>query len=85
MVEESWQRIGVELGELQPFVIWSASQPVETQLENARDGWREVVQFVHGLGPTKRVNIHGKMTPIWSEAPLDKDGRPMIRHQSTLR
>lgn len=34
-----------------------------------------------GLGPTERVKIHGKTTPIRSKAPLDKDGRPMIHHQ----
>lgn len=43
MVEESWWRIGIELGELQRFVIWLMSRPIKTQLENARNGWREVV------------------------------------------
>lgn len=39
------------------------------------------MEFVHKLGPTKRVKIHGKVTPIQSEAPLDADGRPLVRHQ----
>lgn len=82
MLEAPWWRIGVEMGGLQPLVIWSASQPVEIQLENARKGWRDVVHFVRELGPTERAKIRGKKTPIRSKAPLDEDGRPLIRHQT---
>lgn len=80
MVEGPSRRIGVDVGELQPFVVWSASQPVVAQVEDARNGWVEIVNIVHQLGPTERFNIRGKVTPIWSEASLDKNGRPLVRY-----
>lgn len=80
-VEGPCRRIGVDIGELQPFVIWSASRSVVFQVEDARKGWDEIVNFVHQLGPTEHAKIHEKMTPIQSETPLGEDGRPLVRHQ----
>lgn len=36
LVEGPRRRIGVDVGALQPFVIWSASQLVALQVEDAR-------------------------------------------------
>lgn len=39
------------------------------------------MNFVRQLGLTEHFNIRGKVTPIWSEAPLDENGRPLVWHQ----
>lgn len=39
------------------------------------------MEFVWELGPVERVKMCGKQTPVKSQAPIDEDGRPVVRYQ----
>lgn len=81
MVQVSWRCLSEEMGVVQSLVVWSASRSADAQMENARNAWRDVVKFMREPGSAKRAKMRGKQTPVKSQAPMDEDGRSLVRHQ----